>query len=113
MTRKDTRSKAERQEEKARCAEVLREKLSGGKITTYVSSRSRSGLQRTVLVLIGSADGTVEDISYYVARACGYPLKPEHGVVVKGCGFDAGVEIAHNLSFALTLPSGAIERVKI
>ena len=85
----------------------------GTTLYTILRHRSRSGMQRHVSVLI-VRDGKPVEISYLVARACGYRRHPvDGGLIVNGAGFDAGTELAHNLTFALTGKQGSIYSTEI
>jgi hypothetical protein len=58
-------------------------------------------------------EGTILDITGKVALVTGYRLhRTAHTIIVGGCGFDAGFDIVHALSYALhgmlNKPVGAI-----
>lgn len=81
--------------------EALAKRLTPGQtITTVLRSVSRSGMSRTLSVFVVE-DGTLQNITYPVAVACGYTLNDQHHLKVGGCGFDAGHDVAYNLGYAL------------
>lgn len=82
-------------------------------IYTKINHVSRSGMMRYISVYVAHADSPqfsrgiphnnahIEDITFNVARVCGYRLHEQDGIKVAGCGFDAGFDVVYNLSSVL------------
>lgn len=100
--------------EKQEAIEQLREWIKpGDTIYTILETVSRSGMSRVVRVLLplrteGETPGIPAKIdfihpNYSVSKACGYRLKTgsRDGLVIGGCGFDAGFEVAYSIARAL------------
>lgn len=78
----------------------------GQRLYTVLRHVSRSGMQRTIGMVLIDADGTLRHPNYAVSVALGYPLdKNRDGVRVNGCGMDMGFEVVYNLGRAL-FPDG-------
>ena len=94
------------QAERAEAVERLREWLKpGDEVYTILRHVSRSGMSRSISLVIGSEDGP-SDISYLAARALGDKVDERHGgVKIGGCGMDMGFALVYNLSAAL-FPDG-------
>lgn len=92
----------ERLEQMTDARERLGELISpGDTIYCILRSVARSGMSRRLDVYVIQA-GSPRFITPLVARALGYSWNPEReGLRVPGCGFDAGFEVAHGLSYAL------------
>ena len=89
----------ERQEACAKLREMLKP---GDTITCILNHCSRSGMQRSIALAIGHANGSVEDISWMVARAIAMPFDQKRGgVKVGGCGMDMGFAVVYELGAAL------------
>lgn len=78
----------------------------GSTVYTILRDVSRSGMSRTVGVVSLQGDGgaiAARHPNWAVSVLLGYRLKSQRwdGVVVGGCGFDAGHDIAYNLGRAL------------
>ncbi len=74
----------------------------GSSATTVVSHVTRSGMSRSIRVLVGNADGEVSDLSWAVARVLGWRFDGEHGgVKVQGTGMDMGFHLVYTLSVVL------------
>lgn len=70
-------------------------------VTTHVTHVTSSG-NRSVLALLGKADGTVEDLSWAVARALGWKFDNKHGGVrVTGGNIDPGFHLVNQLAETL------------
>ena len=92
---------AEKQAQQDRALDILRETFPNGSVVcTALGHVSRSGMQRQFKVLHGNADGTVEDLSWAVARALGWSLG-DRGVKVNGAGMDMGFHLVYTLAHAL------------
>jgi hypothetical protein len=73
----------------------------GSTVTTSRVHLSRSGMYHVIAVLVGSADGSVRDVSHLVASAIGSKYDVRGGVAVGGAGMDMGYHIVYGLSRAL------------
>ena len=82
--------------------EVLKKHLKpGDTVYTKVTHVARSGMSRSIEVYI-VRDGDIWNISYFVARACGYSQDDKNGgVKIGGCGMDMGYAIVYSLSRTL------------
>ena len=73
----------------------------GAKLYTIVRHVSKSGMQRSIQLLIASDEG-IEDISYRAAKVLGSRTDRNNGgIVVRGGGMDMTWLIVANLSRAL------------
>jgi hypothetical protein len=91
----------ERKLDRERALDRLREAYpSGSIVSTVVTHVSRSGMQRQIRALHGLADGSVEDLSWAVARAAGW-RRGDGGVVVNGCGMDMAFHLVYTLAVVL------------
>lgn len=68
----------------------------GMKVYTTIRSVARSGMSRTLSVLV-VRDNEIQDISYYVGIVCGYQLTRDNHIKVGGCGFDAGYDVVNTI----------------
>lgn len=76
----------------------------GDAVTTVVSHVARSGMRRSIKVLI-VADGQPADVSWAVCRAVGWKFDDTHGgVIVDGCGMDMGFHLVYTLATHLFAP---------
>jgi hypothetical protein len=92
--------KLEREYEIARSKARLRDMLPpGSTVYTALKTVSRSGMNRRIRCY-AAIDKSIEDITYYVARALGYTMN-DNGLSVSGCGMDMGYSVVSNLSYAL------------
>lgn len=67
-----------------------------------VTSVSRSGMSRKIMVLAATAEGEIVNISYRVARALGWRCdRDTSAVIVEGCGMDMGFHLVYSLSSVL------------
>lgn len=68
-------------------------------IYTEIVHVARSGMSRHVRVYV-VIDGEIQGITWYVAKATGRPLarKGDHAIVVGGCGFNVGLDVADHLN---------------
>ncbi len=98
--------KAEREAEKARALEVLREYYKPGAVAaTILRHVARSGMSRSVSLIASGAEGPV-DLTWAVCRALDLRFDEKHGgAKVGGCGMDAGFSLVYNLGYAL-FPDG-------
>lgn len=75
----------------------------GDTVYTILNNVSRSGMNRRISLCVGSGKD-VTNITWYVAKAMGEPLKNRAGYVqdvgisVSGCGMDMGFDLVYNLS---------------
>jgi hypothetical protein len=86
MTRK------EKEQEKARCLDNLKKWLKDGDCLYMMTEYTRSGMTRYIRVFLPVARGDIDNLTYNVAFACGYPIKGRCGswyLVVRGCGYSA------------------------
>lgn len=79
----------------------------GDRVYTVLRSVSRSGMRRTLSVLIVT-EGRISDITYSVAIVAGYRRDKRGHIIVGGCGFDAGYDVVYSLGRALW-PDGTPE----
>lgn len=92
-----TATKAQ-QSERLAAIEQLRAMLPpGSTVKTILRHVSRSGMSRSISVIIGS-----DDYSWLVARAFGDKIDQKNGgLKVGGCGMDMGYHVVHSLSATL------------
>lgn len=101
-------------QERDEARDRLRELLSpGDTVSYYLSHISRSGMSRSITVLIPSTDHNgkpcIQNITWLVSRAIGWPIDQRHGgVKVSGCGMDMGFHLVHTLGWRLW-PDGTPE----
>ena len=73
----------------------------GDEVRTILRHVSRSGMSRSISVIVSNGDG-VRDISWLIARAgLGRFDRKYDGIKVGGCGMDMGFSLVYNLSRAL------------
>ena len=73
----------------------------GDTLYTILRHVSRSGMQRTIDVLVMTKDGPFS-IAGWAAKAVRLPMDSDRwGVKVGGVGMDAGFELVYNLGYAL------------
>jgi hypothetical protein len=75
----------------------------GDTVHTLIRSVSSSGMSRTMSLKI-VRDGRIDDITFHVAHALGYPLVEVNGsraIRVNGCGMDMGFHVVYSLSSVL------------
>lgn len=100
--------KARKAREQAEAQATLREMFPAGSVvTTVLAHVSQSGMQRGIKVMHGSADGSVEDVSWLVARATDQRLHDKGGIKVGGCGMDMGFHLVYGLARTLYGAPGA------
>lgn len=91
-------------EERAEALHALRAKLPpDSTVYTVLRSASRSGMSRVLSTLIVE-DGRLVDVTWYVARLLGYPLREvngSRGLFVQGCGMDMGFHVVYGISRTL------------
>lgn len=77
----------------------------GSVVPTVLRHVSASGMSRRISVLAVTQDAErgprVCDVSYHVARAVGFKLHKDGGLVVGGCGMDMGFHVVYSLSSVL------------
>lgn len=96
MTKKITAEQTEARAELARLLPV------GSTVTTIVRHVSRSGMSRSISVLIGEKDGGVWDLDYLIVRAgLGAFDRTHGGIKVNGAGMDMGFALVHGISRAI------------
>lgn len=97
MGRLSQQQESERNEDLARLRGWIKP---GDTLYTILRHVARSGMQRTVSVVLGGEEPM--DISGYAAVVLGMSRDDKTGgVKVGGCGMDAGFHVVHNLSYAL------------
>lgn len=95
------------QQEKDQELEYLHEYLKPGD-TAYTILRhvSRSGMQRSISVLVMTENGKPYDVSLLLVRVGLGRFDHHHdGVKVDGCGMDMGFHLVYNLSYTM-FPNG-------
>ena len=93
--------------ERTNAIDKLRELLPPGtRVYTILRHVSRSGMQRHISAVVHAEDGN-NDITWLVARACGYTIADDGGIKCAGAGMDVGFHLIHNLSYAL-YPDGFV-----
>lgn len=94
-------TKKEKEARKAKCLEYLNDYLKkGDTVYTYIARVTNNGMTRWVKVFC-VVNGQIIDITYNTAHACGYRLNKDRELSVGGCGFNAGFDVVHHLSYAL------------
>ena len=74
----------------------------GSTLYTIVSHVSRSGMSRSIRVLVSTKAGQINDISHVVATVLGRRFDRNHGgVVMTGCGMDMTFALVYELSRTL------------
>lgn len=74
----------------------------GDTVHTILDHVSRSGMSRTIRVVLIDKDGDVTHPNYSVAELLGYSrAKRGDGFNVGGCGMDMGFHVVHSLGYAL------------
>ncbi len=93
---------------KAEAIAQLREWIKpGDTVYTVLRYVSRSGMQRTIGVVIMREDGGMLHPNYAVSLACGYTEdRKRDGVKVSGGGMDIGFHLVDTLNYVL-YPTGA------
>lgn len=88
--------------ERAEAIDFLRARVSAGDtVYTVLRHVSRSGMKRVIGAFV-MMDGKPYGVSYSAGKAIRATLDRERdGIVIGGCGFDAGFEIAYSLGHAL------------
>lgn len=88
------------------CAQLRELFPIGSTVHTSLLHVSRSGMLRSVAVLVSRPDGSIENVSWQVARATGQKMhKTTDGVAMGGCGMDMGFSLVYSLGRAL-YPNG-------
>lgn len=96
-----------KKEEDFEAAEDAREYLhsvlkAGDTVFTKVTTVSRSGMSRNIHCYIGAVDNdgknTIQNITWHVARLCGYSIANDGGLKVGGCGMDMGFSVVYSLA---------------
>lgn len=97
-----------KQQEKQESIAWLKEHIADGDtVYTILRHVSRSGMQRVVSVVLICGKGTGKTYTlhpnFHVSQALGIRLKRDgnDGLVMGGCGYDAGYQIVHDLSHVL------------
>jgi hypothetical protein len=99
--------KQQAEQEREEACEHLREVFKpGDTVKTILRHVSRSGMSRRISV-VACEDGSPRDVSWYVAKAMGEPVKgraghvQDVGITVGGCGMDMGFHLVYGLSHTL------------
>lgn len=99
---------ARRKEARARLLEWLKP---GQRVVTRVVHVSRSGMQREVTcstAVISDGKPEIVCLDYWICQLLDDRIGKHGGIVVGGCGFDAGFQIVYNLGRMLW-PNGTSE----
>lgn len=89
-------------EEVEHAAQVLGNALHRGqKIYTILRHGSASGTMREISPVIGVQDGTIANLTYYVAVVMGAPIGKHGGIKIPGGGMDMGFHLVHELGLAM------------
>lgn len=78
-----------------------------GTVYTQVVQVSKSGMQRRLKIFAVTKSvlevPEIENITFYVAKAAGLRLdsKGDHTIIIGGCGFNAGLDVADSLNRVL------------
>ena len=101
--KKGSNAMTKRTTEQIEAIERLRAILKPGQtIYTDLAHVSRSGMSRAIRVIIGGKNGTVQDISYLVARAGVARFDRNHGgVIMGGGGMDMGFALVYRIGRTL------------
>jgi hypothetical protein len=100
-------------EERAAAMDILKRigVKPGARLYTKVIHASASGMSRTVDVYIVTKDRRIQWIAGLVARATGMRLDEKRsGIIVGGCGFDAGHEVVYNLGRVMFPNGGPVKK---
>lgn len=91
------------QAEQAEALEKLRTILKpGDTLYTVLRNVSASGMSRAVSVVKVEKDGSIHDLSFWIARAGLFKSHPKYdGLKVDGCGMDMGFHVVYELSRSL------------
>lgn len=74
----------------------------GSRITTVARHVTRSGMGRSISLLVSGDSGDPWDISFLAARAGLGTIDRNHGgIKISGCGMDMGFALVYNLSRTL------------
>ena len=105
MSTKAERARAA--EEQAQAIEELREMFPpGSRVSVSIGYVARSGMLRTVKVYRSNADGSLDGVTWMVARATGDKVHQTHGgIVVSDCGYSATFHVVYSLGRKL-YPNG-------
>lgn len=88
--------------DQAEAIQSLRELLKpGDTVHTILRNVSRSGMTRHISLKVPGPNGDIRDITYTAARALGYRLHNDGGLVVGGCGMDMGFAVVYDLGRVL------------
>lgn len=89
-------------EREADALRILKEELKAGRMVyTVLRSVARSGMSRTLSVVIITDEGNTWDITGLVARVLGDTRQRDGSIRVGGCGLDVGMSTVYNLSTVL------------
>lgn len=88
--------------ERAEAIATLRKHLKvGDTVHTVLRHVSRSGMQRSISVIITTPEGPW-DVTYLAARVLGYKVDQDRGgLKVRGAGMDMGFHVVYSLSRAM------------
>lgn len=87
----------------------LREILKPGQ-TVYSVLRhvSASGMSRRISFMIPVADGSIQNLDYFIGLACDYKQSDNQGLIVSGCGMDMGFAVVYRIG-RIVWPDGTPE----
>ena len=89
-------------ERQAAISELAAHLPPGSTVRTILRHVSRSGMTRSISLVIGDDRGDPWDITYLAARALGEKIDQTHGGIrIGGCGMDMGFALVYNLSTVL------------
>jgi hypothetical protein len=80
-------------------------------VYTTVNTVSRSGMSRTMSVRIIRGGETL-NITWLVAKACGYSMTDHNGLRIGGCGMDMGFALVYDLSHVLFAGTARHKRLR-
>mgnify|MGYP001559392942 CR=1 FL=1 len=93
-------------EEKTEALESLHESLKpGDTVYTILRRVSRSGMSRSISLLVSTEDGPYEITHLAVRAGLGTFDRDNDGVKVVGCGMDMGFHLVYHLSYTM-FPDG-------
>ncbi|MCM8832172.1 MAG: hypothetical protein NC918_08280 [Candidatus Omnitrophica bacterium] len=90
--------------EEEQLKQELRELVEQGnnRVYTVLKHVSTSGMRRVISVLVAIEKGEIVCIDWYLGKLGLYKLsKEKEGVIIDGCGFDAGYDVVYSISYLL------------
>ena len=74
----------------------------GQTVYTVLNHKSSSGMTRSISLVIGDKDGSIQKLDYWIAQSTGDGIDQKHGgIKVSGCGMDMGFHLVYNLGMML------------